>query len=141
MKNTLIDTTNFNGWSYADYLTFCQDNLTDPQGSDSNDFYTFLSERTAADVEDLFCNLEHSAQNSRPCRITGQLGLWWGSPVIEPVNMDNLSDAISRCIGSDGEDFTLTLEDGAIHVAVHHHDGTNNFQIEPVSGKYPAFIF
>lgn len=141
-KITYLNTPEFNDWSYDDYKSFCADNGIEPGDENSNDYYTFLSERTAEDVDDFFMNLEDSPEDHRPCIISGSLGLWWGQPEIEPVRCDSLTEAIKKCIDDRScQDFRLELEDGKISVAVYHHDGCNSFTIKPEAGTWPEYLF
>lgn len=142
-KITYLNTPEFNGWSYDDYKMFCADNGIEPDSEDSNDFYTFMSERTAEDVDDFFMNLEDSPEDRRACIISGSLGLWWGRPEIEPVRCETLTEAIKKCInpGDSIRDFRLDLEDGVITVSAYHHDGCNSFTIKPEAGTWPEYLF
>lgn len=63
--------------------------------------------------------------------INGVLGLWDGKKRIQPTPCSDIRSAIKKCIGRDGEMSSDDIEfDGeTVSLKVHHHDGTNNFEI------------
>jgi hypothetical protein len=63
------------------------------------------------------------------------LGLWDGDKAIYPVRMNNVQDAIRRCIGNDIESIKVEYVDGVIKVSAYHHDGTNRFTIYRLTKK------
>ena len=68
--------------------------------------------------------------------ITGSLGLWNGHPTIVPVLCNDIMEAIERCLDCNCQiEFEIILEDGHVEVQVHHHDGTNCFEIWLLSKK------
>lgn len=140
MKQTLIDTLNFCGRTYSDYLDYCEECAITPQGENSNHYWSWLSETTTEDIDAFFGNLEFSKSDSRPCRVSGSLGLWWGRPEIKPERHESLSGAVRKCV-SNCDDFSVVLEDGKIQVSAYHHDGCNNFVIAPILGRYPKYLF
>ena len=68
--------------------------------------------------------------------ISGELGLWNGSPRIHNVLCDNIEDALSRCLNK-MDDFIVSYDNWGIYVKAMHHDGTNSFILSPIKkGTY-----
>lgn len=137
MKNrkiTYLDTYNNDGLTYEDYKEWCEVNDCEPLGEDGEDFYNWLHEETNMNVECFFENLKYSKDNDRRCVISGRLGLWHGRPTIEPVMCEDLEEAIRKCWGR-CDDVEVVLENGVIYVNAMHHDGTNCFEIRPLTAR------
>ena len=64
--------------------------------------------------------------------ITGNLGLWNGRKTIVPTLVDNLYDAVMKCL-TDCELYKLTIKDNVLYVEGSHHDGNNSFEIRLVN--------
>lgn len=62
------------------------------------------------------------------CRIEGTLGLWNGTPTIEPVLCEDIMSAIWKCINN-MDYITLRCDKNHIYLECVHHDGTNNFKL------------
>lgn len=134
---TLVDTTYVP--SYNDYVEYCEDNDFKPSEEDSQDFWDWVSENQEDEISCFYDNLvdEVSGYDS-PCLILGDLGLWDGRHEIEPVYMDNLTDAIKKCVSGRGINDMLVevnVERGEINVNAYHHDGCNSFVIKLLSKK------
>ena len=64
--------------------------------------------------------------------INGVLGLWDGKKRIHPTPCSDIRSAIEKCIGRDGEIMSpddIEFDGETVSLNVHHHDGTNNFEI------------
>ena len=137
---TILDTYNYNGLTYEDYLEFCEINEIEPDDENSNAFYEWLAEERENAFGDLEMNLSFSKFNG-PVTVCGSLGLWWGRPTIEPKKFDTLWDAIVAC-AQDVDDIIVTLEKGILKVQGLHHDGRNVFTIHREHGYFwPKYLF
>lgn len=68
--------------------------------------------------------------------ISGELGLWNGSPRIHNVLCDNIEDALSKCLNK-MDDFVVSYDNWGVYVRAMHHDGTNSFTLSPIKkGTY-----
>lgn len=137
MKNrkiTYLDTYNNDGLTYEDYKEWCEVNDCEPLGEDGEDFYNWLHEETNMNVECFFENLKYSKDNDRRCVVSGRLGLWHGTPTIVPVMCENLDEAIRKCSES-ADDIVVELDNGVVKVEGLHHDGTNCFEIRPLTAR------
>lgn len=128
----VIDTTD--NYNYESYLEYCEDMDIEPADKNSNRYYEWVSDMMEMDFDDFVANMKYSEIANTPCVITGSLGLWYGRPEINPVFMDNLSDAIMKCINN-MDYFKVEMINGVINVYGYHHDGTNCFEIYPLSKK------
>jgi len=139
METVYLDTYCEGGYSYQDYLEWCEDYDLEPHAEDSDEYWHWIHMQIEDDIESFFENLGYSECNG-PCVVSGHLGLWWGHPEIEPREFLSLTKAIKTCW--DGcNDIRITGEDGVIYVEVLHHDGTNRFEIRPESGEYPQYLY
>lgn len=156
----LIDTYN-HGFTYNDYVDFCECNEIEADDENSNDYYEWLSEEISRQIEDFFDNLSYGSVDY-PLLITGTLGLWDGKKTIYPVKMESsdwatkykkhdgtycdytrphflnpsIKNAIKKCInGNSIEDFGVRFDNGIIEVDAMHHDGTNTFYIRKLSKR------
>ena len=91
-------------------------------------------------IDDFWTNLKYA--DFGECEVSGSLGLWWGSPDIEPKRFSTLYDAVSAC-ANDAWDLIVYLENGILYVDAMHHDGTNSFTIKPmIKGKrFPKYLW
>lgn len=133
-KVTYIDTHDYDGLTYADYLEYCEEEGCTADEEDSNEFYEWLSRETEVNVECFFENLKYSKVGNKPCVISGELGLWDGTHTIKSVMEKNVESAIKRC-WSDCPDILVELEDGVLYVDALHHDGRNCFEIRMLTDK------
>ena len=159
----LLDTYGEGGWCYADYVDDCQCNGVEPADDGSNAYWEWVSDRINMDIDDFFDNLRHCADESarRACVVTGELGLWWGKPDIAPTKFWTLEDAIREC-WKGVDDVEIMLRNGVIEFVGKHHDGSNYFEIRPLTyrgavkmdegeeicvgnhwhtGKYPKYLW
>lgn len=160
-KHLLIDTYCEGGYSYQDYLEWCEemDETPAPEGSDA--YWDWIDNQKKNDWDDLMANIGCGKNNGR-CLLTGAVGRWDGRHTVYPKAFDTLTDAI-KAVAADADDVQV-WEDGG-HVTVHglHHDGTNIFEIRPLNprrvgdrsnseieehdnpswfcGRYPEYLF
>ncbi len=117
-------------WEYEDYLDYCEEMEIEPVPEDSHEYWEFLQRQTENDWGDLEANLECSGANAQPCMIIGSAGLWDGRHEIIPVLCDTIWGAIEKCVsGNYDKEFDIDLNEGHIDITVHHHDGTNCYEI------------
>lgn len=117
-------------YSYEDYCENCDDNGIEPEGKDSDDYWDFVSRMHDYDFGDFKANMEYSPLKGQPCMITGSLGLWHGRPTIVPVLCSDIMKAIEKCLDNNFDfECEIILNDGHLDVNVHHHDGTNCYEI------------
>lgn len=122
-------------WDYGDYVDFCKDMDFPIYPENSAEYYGFLNNEAMNDWEDFKSNMEYG-DNNQPCMIIGSLGLWTGKHDIAPFKEETLMGAINRCLSGDyDKEFEIILTNGHIEVNVHHHDGTNCFEIWTLSEK------
>lgn len=134
-KITYLDTYNNDGLTYEDYKEWCKEMEREPCEEDSGDYYAWLRDEVDINIECFFSNLRYAkgvAQNR--CVVSGRLGLWHGRPTIEPVMCEDLEEAIRKCWGR-CDDVEVVLENGVIYVNAMHHDGTNCFEIRPLTAR------
>ena len=123
-------------YSYEDYCEYCEDNGIEPKGEDSDSYWDYVSDMRDIDLDCFKDNMEYSKFKGQPCMITGSLGLWHGNPTIVPVLCDDIMEAIEKCLNNNfAFEYDIVLNDGHIDVNIHHHDGTNCFEIHLLSKK------
>lgn len=127
---TILD-TDICQFTYEDYLEYCEDMGLEPMGDNSGDYFNWCREETDCNVESDLENIKYCKQYNVPVVITGKLGLWDGKHEIEPVYMDSVYDAITKCMDG-ADDVKADYVDGEIVVYAYHHDGTNFFRINAV---------
>lgn len=148
-------------YSYKVYKEWCEDMDKEPAPEGSEAYWNWIAAMIENDTDDFFDNLKYSDYAKRPCVITGVLGLWHGHPGIAPERESNLAAAIKRCWG-DCDAVVVTASKGHVSVEAMHHDGTNHFEIRPLTergdelmrngedinplshwhtGKYPEYLF
>lgn len=71
---------------------------------------------------------DYEYNNDTECVVIGSVGRWNGKFTIETTYFDTLKEAIFKCIG-ECDYYTITAEDGVIHITARHHDGANEFEI------------
>ena len=136
-KRYTILTTYDDGFTYEDYVEYCEEMGYEPAEEDSEEYYEWVQEEVDCNYESDIDNIKCCKQYNVPVVINGVLGLWDGEHTIVPVEMNSVYDAIEKCIGRYGEYVKAEYEDGVIYVAVSHHDGTNHFEITAKEGKLP----
>lgn len=142
----LIDTYNRDADDYVeDFEEYCLDNefVIEGEGTDMEGLYlggkvTFWDwyYRTMNEEDNDFWDGFRLAIKNEPlftrCVITGNLGLWNGRKTIVPTLVDNLYDAVIKCL-TDCELYKLTIKDNVLYVEGSHHDGRNSFEIRLVN--------
>ena len=129
-KTTLCDTTYI--LEYEEYKEYCEANDCEPQAEDSQDYWGYVSEMRYMEYEDFILNMETSAQANKPCLLTGSCGLWDGTHEIMPYKFSDVLSAVKKAYGS-CDDLIVKQEDGVIKVEALHHDGSNYFEIVPLT--------
>lgn len=129
---TLLDTYNTEHLNYSEYKNWCELNEIEPKGEYSEDFYEWVENEIANEVDDFFTNLKYS-DYQQPCVITGSIGRWNGTFEVEQTRCESLSDAISKCWGG-CNDIIVKKRNSVINVEALHHDGRNCFEIRLLSG-------
>ena len=133
----LTNEVDYDDYPYEQYVQECEDNDINPGSSDSQEYEDWVDMYVQEYWNDDLDNIKHCKEYQVPVVITGTLGLWWGSPEIEPVEVDSVYEAIKKCIGGDSYFVTAYFDDGKIEVHAHHHDGTNCFTIKAKKGRLP----
>lgn len=142
----LIDTYNRDADDYVeDFEEYCLDNefVIEGEGTDMEGLYlggkiTFWDwyYRTINEEDNDFWYDFKTAIKNEPlytrCVITGNLGLWNGKRTIVPTLIDNLYDAVMKCL-KDCEFYKLTIKDNVLYVEGSHYDGNNSFEIRLVN--------
>lgn len=131
---TWLDTYCEGGYSYEEYVENCEDNGIEPAEEGSDAYWSWIEDMISDDVECFFDNLKYSDVNKQAVVISGHLGLWWGSPTIQEEMCDSLSEAVKKCWG-DCDAVEVTSFNGSVRVRAMHHDGTNCFEIRPLTER------
>ena len=118
--------------SYEDYIEFCKEDNTEPQGEDSADYFDFINCMKDIDFHDFMLIAKNSKYYKRKWAVEGTFSLWNGQKDIEPKVFDNLLDAIKACVRK-CNDFKITKNCSTIEVEGTHHYGTNCFTIKCLS--------
>lgn len=129
-KFVLCDTTYIP--DYEEYKEYCEANECEPQAEDSQDYWDYVSDRCSIEYNDFIFNMENSAQANKPCLLTGSCVLWNGVREIIPCNFGDALSAVKEAHGS-CDDLIVKQEDGVIKVEALHHDGSNYFEIVPLT--------
>ena len=129
-KAVLCDTTYIP--DYMEYKEYCEANECEPQAEDSQDYWDYVSERRSMEYNDFITNMENSVQANKPCLLTGSCGLWNGKHEIISYKFSDVFSAIKKVYGS-CDDLIVKQEDGIIKVNALHHDGSNRFEIVPLT--------
>lgn len=123
-------------FEYEDYKEFCEEMELKVYPEDSADYWSFVEHERQNNWDDFNANMEFCKFKGQPCMITGQLGLWNRTPTIVPVLCDDIMAAIKKCLDNNfAFECEIILTDGHVNVNVHHHDGTNCFEIHLLSKK------
>lgn len=135
-KKTVVylDTYCEGGYSYKDYMEYCTENNIEPQKENSNAYWEWISDSIARDVEDFLDNVKYSRSLREPVVVSGTLGLWTGQHDIANQEFSTLEEALKACWQS-ADDVKITLKDGVLHFEAMHHDGTNCFEIRPLTER------
>ena len=129
-KVVLCDTTYIP--DYEEYKEYCEANNCEPQSDYSKDYWDYVSDRCSMEYNDFIFNMENSAKANKPCLLTGSCGLWNGTHEIIPYKFNDALSAIKKAYGSCDE-LIVKQEDGIIKVEALHHDGSNYFEIVPLT--------
>lgn len=132
---TYLDTYCEGGYCYSDYAEWCEEQELTPAPEGSREYWEWIGRVIRNDTDDFFDNLKYSDAGTCPVVITGTLGLWHGHPDIQPELADNLPAAIRRCQGDCDAIQVILQPEGYIEVHGMHHDGTNIFEIRPVTQR------
>lgn len=132
---TYYDDVNDNR-SYEDYCDYCKDNYIEPSNENSQEYLDWVSSQKETDWNDFMDNISYSDYNSYPWIVTGKLGLWNKIPEIEPMNFDDLEEAIKE-ITEVSFDYKLIIEHIEDHLEITqiHHDGRNHFELYCLNKK------
>lgn len=128
-KITYLDTYCEGGYTYEDYKEWCEECEVGADVEGGEDYWRWIEENKARDFDDFMAEIRTI---SGPVVVTGSLGLWWGRPEIAPTKFNSLNNAISQCIEG-AEAIEVILENGVLTVKGAHHDGTNIFEIRPLT--------
>lgn len=134
MKHTLA-TTRTEGYTYDEYVCFCEDHGIEPTEEGSTDFYEWAAEEARINWEEDVESIKNCKGYNVPVVVCGTLGLWNGMRKVGPVRVDSVSQAIGLCGGQSIEEMDIVWVDGAIMVYAYHHDGTNIFEISALNKK------
>jgi hypothetical protein len=114
---------------YECYLDFCELNECEPQGDDSEDYWSYVSTQRQWDLEDF---IESIKGDSDYWIITGSVGLWSGRRDIYQTMVYGFEDAIKKCLGR--EDYIKVIKKGSVvEVNTYHHDGSNCFELRALT--------
>ena len=133
----LFDSTYYGtSFPYDEYVDMCEECGWTCHEEGSNGYWDDMARLTEDDWDCFKDNMAYSKFKGQKCMITGSLGLWHGNPTIVPVLCDDIMEAIERCINCSYQiEYEISLENGHVEVQVHHHDGTNCFEIWLLSKK------
>lgn len=128
-----------------DFELFCEDNGYEIEGEGNEmvglylggkiRFWDWFYEELNREDED-FWDTFRLAIKDEPLYtrsvITGSCGTWMSNIKIVPTLVDNLYDAVMKCL-KDCDYYKLTIKDNVLYVQGTHHDGTNCFEIRLVN--------
>lgn len=143
---TLIDTYNRNADDYVeDFEIYCKDNEYIIRGEGTEmvglylggkiTFWDWYYQTLNYEDNDFWDGFRLAIKNEplyTRCVIVGNLGLWNGRKTIIPTLVDNLYDAVMKCL-TDCEYYSLIIKNNVLYVKGSHHDGTNSFEIRLVN--------
>lgn len=132
----LTNYPDYEDYPYEEYVKECEINGVEPGEPESDEFYEWCHWNTQENFECDLDNIKECKEYDVPVVISGTLGLWWGKPEIEPVEMDSVYKAIKKCMGQ-ADYVEAFFTDGVIEVHSTHHDGTNCFTIKAKRGRLP----
>lgn len=137
MERTLFDNYNINydEW-YNDFIEFCELNDIEYTEYDANSefFHNWVNKTLNNNWENFIFDIKHSNESNNECVILGYVSRWNGCFDIYPTKVNNLYDAIIKCVG-ECEYVSITNINGVIKVCSAHHDGTNIFTIHKLNKK------
>lgn len=143
---TYLDTFGDGGYTYQDFEDYCKEQNWDMQEDEleipaeySASYREWVEQNIEDDIECFFENLKYSDVNGACC-VSGFLGLWDGRHEIVSKKFETLTDAVEACWG-ECDYVQVWLQDGTVYVKAYHHDGTNYFEIRPVNGEYPEYLY
>ena len=127
---TLLDTTV--EVAYEEYASYCEEYEICPT---ADGYFKYVSDYREIEWEDFWANLPYMFGRDCYWMITGHLGLWNGTHDVYPTMEKSLEDAINACIGSSTLDVIIKRKDNRLCVVGMHHDGSNYFELTPLSDK------
>ena len=130
----LTNEVDYDDYPYDQYVQECEDWDNKPGAEGSQEYYDWVDRNVQDNWESDLDNIKECDEYNIPVVITGKLGLWWGSPEIEPVREESVYDALQKCM-RDANSVTAEWNDGEIQVSAGHHDGCNCFTIKALSKK------
>lgn len=130
----LLDSSD-DGFSYDDYVAFCEINDLTPRGEDSEDFFRWKRDECAINFDEDLAQLKGSRHLKGPVVVTGTVGRWNGSFDIVPEVFPSFADAYKKIAGRDILDIRASYDTRCIHVEAAHHDATNLFQVWILKGS------
>lgn len=135
LYTTYYDDNNSN-YTYKDYSDYCKENNIEPSNENSQEFFDWVDFQQRIEWDDFMENIGYSDFNGFQWVIIGKLGLWNGTPKIEPIICDDLEEAIRKIIEVNF-DFKLIVEhvDDHLEITQIHHDGRNHFELYPLNKK------
>ena len=128
-----FDNTNFDFDEYKEWFMKNNDIKDDEEVTD-DDAHNFIYDCIKEDYDDFFTNLMCSENDDNHCVITGRLGLWNGTPQIEPCVCPSMTDAIKKCLYN-MDNAIIKQVNGHLEVVGIHHDGRNCFEIHLLNDK------
>lgn len=140
MKRMIL-TTDVEGFTYDEYLDYCEANGFKAAEEESSAFYEWAQEEVDINYESDMDNIVNFGPYNVPVLITGELGLWNGRHEIVPVEKDSVAAAIEACFGRSINDINVEWIDGEIIVHAYHHDGTNVFTINAKDGGNLPYLY
>lgn len=131
----LITTTNPDGYTYEDYVEYCEMNGLTAGDEDSLEFHEWQVDEARECFWGDIDEIKHYRPYNVPVKVTGSLGLWDGRHEIQPLAMGSVGMAIDCAFGRSIDDMAINIEDGVIIIYAHHHDGTNCFEVRAEDGS------
>jgi hypothetical protein len=140
MKHTIL-TTEIDGYTYADYVEWCNDMDEEPGDEFSDKYYEWARQEADFAYESDWDNIKGYEPYNRKVVVNGTLGLWDGRHEIMPREFDSVQDAIVACYGRSIMDIVVEWDNGTILVSAYHHDGTNRFEITDAEGGSLPYLY
>ena len=130
-----IATTSTDGFSYEEYVEWCEETGEKPT---DDGFEDWKNDESRINWESDIENIECCKMYNVPVRLGGSLGLWDGRHEIRPVRFESVGQALKACIGRDTLDMEVIWVEGTIIVHADHHDGRNVYEICALNKKGQA---
>ena len=132
-----FDSQEYYNISYEDYKEICEESEWPVREEGSKGYWEDIWHLTSSNWDDFRGNMQFNKFKGQRVMITGASGLWDGKHTIVPVLCDGIMEAIDKCIsGNYDKEFEIEMnKDGYLDVTVHHHDGTNCYEIHLLSAK------